>query len=298
MDATDPAETDPTAARPCVVVDRATVSYRVPTTSKRADEGHQGSGLYDRLRRRTTKVTVSALNEISLVVNHGESVGVIGRNGSGKSTLVKLISGQARPSSGAIYASSTPAMLGVNAALVPSLSGDQNITLGCLAMGMTPQQVDEKFEQIVELTGLGDTINLPMATYSSGMASRLQFAIATSIDPEILLIDEALNTGDAQFVDRTKARMDELRDQAGCVVLVSHSLPTIRSMCSRVLWLDRGDLVMDGDPTEVALQYENFAVRLSAGDTTGADQMKSEAMDALGRVHIRMAGRESRRRAR
>ena len=193
-------------------------------------------------------VTVQALNELSLVVERGESVGIIGRNGSGKSTLMKIISGQSKPTSGAVYASSTPIMLGVNAALVQDLSGDQNVILGCLAMGMSRAEVDEKYNSIVELSGLEKSIHLPMKSYSSGMASRLRFAIAASVDPEILLVDEALNTGDAQFGDRSKLRMDELREQAGCVFLVSHSLDTIKSMCTRVIWLDKGDLIMDGEP--------------------------------------------------
>ena len=125
-------------------------------------------------------VTVHALNELSLVVERGESVGIIGRNGSGKSTLMKIISGQSKPTSGAVYASSTPIMLGVNAALVQDLSGDQNVILGCLAMGMSRVQAHEKFDGIVELSGLEKSIHLPMKSYSFGMASRLRFAIAAS----------------------------------------------------------------------------------------------------------------------
>ena len=197
------------------------------------------------LRRAVNKpnmVTVHALNELSLVVERGESVGIIGRNGSGKSTLMKIISGQSKPTSGAVYASSTPIMLGVNAALVQDLSGDQNVILGCLAMGMSRAEVDEKFNSIVELSGLEKSIHLPMKSYSSGMASRLRFAIAASVDPEILLVDEALNTGDAQFGDRSKLRMDELREQAGCVFVVSHSLDTIKAH------VHAGDLAGQGRP--------------------------------------------------
>ncbi|MFC8304527.1 ABC transporter ATP-binding protein [Specibacter sp. NPDC057265] len=231
-------------------------------------------------------VTVNALNELSLVVNRGESVGVIGRNGSGKSTLMKLVSGQIRPTHGAIHASSTPIMLGVNAALVPELSGDQNVVLGCLAMGLTREEIDERFDEIVEVSGLEKSIHLPMKSYSSGMGSRLRFAIAACANPEILLVDEALNTGDAQFAARSKKRMDELRSKAGCVLLVSHSLDTIKSMTGRVVWLDKGDLIMDGDPREVAKAYMTFTKHLSKGNNITAQKMRSETMAAMNKIQV------------
>nr|WP_312875854.1 ABC transporter ATP-binding protein [Arthrobacter terrae] len=226
---------------------------------------------------RSNLVTVKALNELSLVVGRGESLGVIGRNGSGKSTLMKLVSGQIRPSSGAVYASSTPIMLGVNAALVPDLSGDQNVVLGCLAMGLSRDEIDHSFDTIVELSGLEKSIHLPMKSYSSGMSSRLRFAIAASVDPEILLVDEALNTGDAQFADRSKRRMDELREKAGCVLLVSHSVETITEMCTRAIWLDKGDLIMDGPPQKVTKAYRDFTRHLSKGNNVSASKILEES---------------------
>ncbi|MFE4080489.1 ABC transporter ATP-binding protein [Paenarthrobacter sp. YIM B13468] len=263
---------------PCVVVDRAAMEYRVVTTDSEAvAQERRDTSFLSRLGRRPNTVTVRALYELSLVVERGESVGIIGRNGSGKSTLMKLISGQMRPTSGAIFASSTPIMLGVNAALMPDLSGHQNVVLGCLAMGMSRQEVEAKFHSIVELCGLEDSIYLPMKSYSSGMASRLRFAIAASIDPEILLVDEALNTGDAQFGDRSKRRMDQLREQAGCVFLVSHSLDTITKMCSRVLWLDKGHLIMDGDPEETVRAYQDFTANLAKGNNLTAARIRDEA---------------------
>jgi len=263
---------------PCVVVDRAAMEYRVVTTDSDAVAAERrDTSFLSRLGRRPNTVTVRALYELSLVVERGESVGIIGRNGSGKSTLMKLISGQMRPTNGAIFASSTPIMLGVNAALVPNLSGHQNVVLGCLAMGMSRQEIDAKFESIVELCGLEDFIYLPMKSYSSGMASRLRFAIAASIDPEILLVDEALNTGDAQFGDRSKRRMDQLREQAGCVFLVSHSLDTITKMCTRVVWLDKGHLIMDGDPVETVRAYQDFTGHLAKGNNISANKIRDEA---------------------
>ena len=249
--------TNTAANQPAIVIDEATKIYTVGTTT--VNKEHKT--LWQRIRgaRGVTFQQVEALKPLTLVVNTGESVGVIGTNGSGKSTLMKMLTGHLPPTSGAIYATSTPVMLGVNAALVKTVSGYDNITLGCLAMGMTREEVEEKRPSVIELSGLSESaLSLPMKAYSSGMASRLQFSIATSMDPEILIIDEALNTGDAQFRDRTKARIDELRQQAGCVFLVSHSLNTIRSMTDRCIWIERGELVMDGDPAEVTKKYSAY----------------------------------------
>ncbi|MFK0003901.1 ABC transporter ATP-binding protein [Paenarthrobacter sp. NPDC090522] len=271
------------------------MTYRVPSSDERKTQERSWRGRLRRLFRRANVVTVSALKEISLVVERGESVGIIGRNGSGKSTMMKLISGQAAPTDGAVYASSTPVLLGVNAVLVPELSGDQNVVLGCLAMGMKMEHIDEKFDSIVEVSGLDSAIYLPMKSYSAGMASRLRFAIAAAVNPEILLVDEALNTGDAQFANRSKARMDELRAQAGCVFIVSHSLDTIRDMCSRVIWLDKGELIMDGGPEETTRLYQEFSAHLSKGNNISAAKIKDEARANLVATQVmeRASGRRT-----
>ncbi|BCW07693.1 MULTISPECIES: ABC transporter ATP-binding protein [Micrococcaceae] len=279
---------------PCVVVDRVKMTYKVPSSIERSTSTRKGiRGSLRKLLGRENLVTVSALKELSLVVERGESVGIIGRNGSGKSTLMKLISGQAAPTDGAVYASSTPVLLGVHAALVPDLSGDQNVVLGCLAMGMDMDEIDQRFESIVEVSGLDSAIYLPMKSYSSGMASRLRFAIAAAVNPEILLVDEALNTGDAQFNDRSKARMDELRAQAGCVFIVSHSLDTIRNMCTRVIWLDKGELIMDGSSEETTNLYQEFSSNLSKGNNITAARIRDEARANLVATQImeRSSGR-------
>lgn len=279
---------------PCVVLDSVRMRYTVASTAV-ASSGNArfGQRILKKALGRPEKVQVNALNEISLVVERGESVGIIGRNGSGKSTMMKLISGQERPTSGAVYASSTPIMLGVNAALVPDLAGDQNVILGCLAMGMERSIIDEKFDSIVEMSGLEKSIHLPMKSYSSGMGSRLRFAIAAAVDPEILLVDEALNTGDAQFVDRSRKRMDELRRNAGCVFLVSHSLPTIEDMCTRVLWLDNGDLIMDSSPEETTDAYRQFTAHLAKGNNDSAARLKDDARSrlTLSAIHPQVQGR-------
>ena len=279
-----------------VVLDKVSMRYRVASSDASAmDESAYPVRVLKKLTGQVPTVTVHALNEMSLVVERGESVGVIGRNGSGKSTLMKLISGQMTASSGHIYASSLPLMLGVNAALNPELSGEQNIVLGCLAMGLDRYEIGNKFQSIVELSGLDKALHLPMKSYSSGMASRLRFAIAACVDPEILVIDEALNTGDAQFHDRSKRKMDELRANAGCVFLVSHSLDTVLSMCSRAIWVDEGDLVKDGSPREVIRDYRNFTGRLSRGRYADASELLNEIKADLvvTRVSERLSGRRS-----
>ncbi|MBG6223457.1 teichoic acid transport system ATP-binding protein [Arthrobacter sp. CAN_A2] len=284
-------------AQPTVVVRDVSMRYHVPSTEVQQSTSRGGaSGLARKILGRAPLVPVDALNPLSLVAEHGESIGIVGRNGSGKSTLMRLISGQSRPTGGAVYASSVPVMLGVNAALVPELSGDHNIVLGCLAMGLTRAQIDEKFASIVDLSGLEKAIHLPMRSYSSGMSSRLRFAIAASVDPEILLIDEALNTGDAQFRERSKERMDELRAKAGSVFLVSHSLTTIKEMCTRTLWLDRGDLLMDGDPASVTTAYLEYTRHLTKGNNESASRLRAEARSSLVITEVDAHG-SGRRRA-
>lgn len=274
---------------PAVVLDEAGMTYTV----RSSDTGSRRAGIGGMLRgvRGVRTDQVQALAPLSLIVERGESVGIIGTNGSGKSTLMKLITGEIHPATGRVYATSTPVMLGVNAALVRQISGEDNIRLGCLAMGMTTAEAAEKRDDVVRLAGLDDqALQLPLKAYSSGMASRLQFAIATSVDPDILLIDEALNTGDAQFRARTRARIDELRARAGCVFLVSHSLTTLKQMCSRVIWIEQGILTMDGDPEVVTGNYARYTRHRSNGADEVAERLLAEARAGVERVAVRWTG--------
>jgi teichoic acid transport system ATP-binding protein len=204
---------------------------------------------------------IHAVRGVNLVARRGDAVGVIGRNGSGKSTLLRAIAGLLPPDRGQVFTAGQPSLLGVNAALVTDLTGERNVMLGCLAMGMTPEEVRSKYDEIVEFSGIGEFIELPMRTYSSGMAARLRFAIAAAKTHEVLLIDEALATGDAKFRARSEARVRELREHAGTVFLVSHSNQSIRDTCNRVLWLERGELRLDGPTEEVLRAYEKFSGR-------------------------------------
>jgi teichoic acid transport system ATP-binding protein len=245
-------ELDP-ERRPTVIADDLAITYRLLATGRREKAG-TGSLLKRRMGTRRMR-EVHALKGISFVAYEGDAIGVVGRNGSGKSTLLRAISGLVPPSSGAIYAEGEPALLGVNAALINDLSGERNVVLGALALGLTPEQVAAEYDGIVDFAGVGEFIDLPMATYSSGMAAKLRFSIATVTQQRVLLIDEALATGDRSFRKKSEERIASLREQAGTVFLVSHSLSVIQHSCNRTIWLDGGVLKMDGPTEEVVAAY-------------------------------------------
>ena len=246
---------------PVVVVDDLHVTYRV-FSSGRAVKKSRG-GLLKQSGRGIREV--QALRGVSFVAYENESIGVIGANGSGKSTLMRAMTGLTPPASGAVFASSRPNLLGVGAALIPTLSGERNIILGGLALGLARKEVDRLSEEIVEFAELQEFIDLPMRTYSSGMQARLKFAIATIKQHEILIVDEALSVGDRGFRAKSENRIREIRDNAGTVFLVSHSMMSIRDTCTRTIWLNRGELMMDGPTDEVVSAYDE-----SRADGVGA----------------------------
>ena len=202
---------------------------------------------------------VHALKGVSFDAYEGDAIGVIGSNGSGKSTLLATIAGLLTPTSGSVLVAEEPKLLGVGATLMPVASGYRNIRLGCLALGMTSAEVDDRIDEIVEFTELGEAINRPLRTYSSGMRARLHFAIATSVRPRILLIDEALGAGDRRFRKKTAARIGEMLDEAGTLMFVSHSLGEVSKQCNRVLWIEKGVLRADGKTDEVIDEYAAFS---------------------------------------
>ena len=239
--------------QPVVIVDDLHVKYQVYSSGKSV--GNAGAR---RLLQSTLKGvrTVHALKGISFIAYENESIGVIGSNGSGKSTLLRAITGLTTPASGAVYASSRPSMLGVGAALLPEMSGDKNITLGGLALGFNRAEVENMREEITKFAELEEFIDLPMRTYSSGMGARLKFAIAASKQHDILIVDEALAVGDAKFRKRSEAKIREIRENAGTIFLVSHSMNSIKETCNRVIWIEKGVQKMDGDPDTVIKAYQ------------------------------------------
>jgi teichoic acid transport system ATP-binding protein len=244
----------PTGDRaPVVIVDDVHVEYKVFATGKRPSAADRKSL---KLRGRGKQMrTVHALKGVSFTAHQNDSIGVIGTNGSGKSTLMRAIAGLTPTSQGAIYSQSRPSLLGVGAALLKDLSGERNVILGGLAMGFTMEEIEERYDDVVSFAGIEKFIDLPMRAYSSGMTARLKFAIASMATHEILIVDEALAVGDRKFRQRSEARIREIRDNAGTVFLVSHSMQSIKDTCSRVIWLDQGTLIMDGDPDEVIQEY-------------------------------------------
>lgn len=254
------AEPDPDRI-PAVIASQVGITYRVfgPSPSQSEDDDEETGALKRLLRRGTRSVGVrhvEAVKDVSFVAYQGESIGIIGRNGSGKSTLLRTIAGLVPPTSGSLWLNGRAALLGVNAVLMPKLTGRRNIAIGALAMGLTPEQVAEKHDEIIEFADIGEFIDFPMSTYSSGMAARLRFAISTAVVPDILVVDEALSTGDAQFRKRANQRIEEIREQAGTVFVVTHSAGTIQSMCTRALWIDDGQLLADGKPGPVLGLYK------------------------------------------
>jgi teichoic acid transport system ATP-binding protein len=203
-------------------------------------------------------VTVRAVEDVSFTVGAGEVVGLIGTNGSGKSTLLSAIAGLQPVSAGSIRVRGEPALLGVGAVLNNQLSGARNVLLGCMALGMSRREAEAAFDDVVDFAALRHAIDRPMRTYSSGMRQRLHFAIATSVQPDVLLIDEVLAVGDRDFRRRSMRRVEEIRSQASVVVLVSHSLRQVTRACTRALWLDDGHLMADGQPDAVIGDYLEF----------------------------------------
>jgi len=256
---TDSAQTSPPAerGRPVVVVDGVHVRYRVYSSGRSAGKDAARS-----LLQRTRGLReVHALKGVSFTAYENESIGVIGSNGSGKSTLMRTLVGLTPPSEGAVFATTRPNMLGIGAALMNELSGDRNITLGGLALGFTKPEIEQMRDDIVSFAELEEFIDLPMRTYSSGMSARLKFAIAASRQHEILIVDEALSVGDKRFRERSEARIREIRENAGTIFLVSHSMTSIRDTCNRTIWINQGVLEMDGPTKEVVDAYEQSKKR-------------------------------------
>lgn len=244
------------ADRPTLIADNVHVKYRTYGVRRRP-EGAQAPSWASKVRQIGAVDVVHAVKGVSFVANHGESIALIGHNGSGKSTLMKAMAGLIPPAEGAVYTDGSAQLLGVGGALNSKLSGERNISIGLLALGLTPRQVEEATPGIVEFANIGNFLQLPMKAYSSGMGARLRFAISTAAQPDILLIDEALATGDKAFRKRSQQRIAEIRETAGTVFLVSHSMSTVRETCDRGLWLHRGQLRMDGPIDEVVDAYES-----------------------------------------
>lgn len=206
-----------------------------------------------------------ALSAVSLDLHLGETLGVVGRNGGGKSTLLRLLAGIIKPDRGTVETFGYQAtLLSLQVGFVDYLTGRENVVISGLLLGMSRAEIEEKMGSIVAFAELEEFIDEPIQTYSSGMRARLGFSTAVHVEPDILLIDETLSVGDAEFQEKSKRMMQEKMSSDQTVVLVSHSLGLIRSVCDRVVWIDNGHTRMEGPPDEVVAAYQQAVERSRA----------------------------------
>jgi len=214
-----------------------------------------------------------ALRDVSFEVGEGEAVGIIGHNGSGKSTLLKCMAQILTPNAGKIHVNKKmAALLELGAGFHQELSGRDNVFLNASILGMGRKEIANRFDEIVDFSGLGDFIDTPVKTYSSGMYIRLAFAVAINVDPELLLIDEILAVGDVTFQKKCMEKFVDFRTQGRTLVLVTHDGHTVREFCDRAIWLDHGVVRRDGDPADVVDEYTE--TMLGAETTEGAESSR------------------------
>ncbi|OIN65676.1 transposase [Exiguobacterium sp. KRL4] len=202
--------------------------------------------------------TFTALRDVSIDIGSGEVVGLVGINGSGKSTLSNLISGIIYANEGDVAINGEVAIIAVSQGLKNVLTGRENIHLKCLMLGMDDAEIERRMPGIIDFADIGDFIDQPIKKYSSGMKSRLGFAIAVNVDADILIVDEALSVGDQTFYNRCIDKMNEFKNEGKTIIFVSHSLTQIRSFCERVIWLEYGQVKQDGTTKEVVPEYKKF----------------------------------------
>ena len=198
-----------------------------------------------------------ALNNINIKVYRGETLGFIGQNGSGKSTVLQIIAGTLQPTQGSVSVKGrVSALLELGSGFNPDFTGRQNVLFNGRILGLTQKEIEAKFDEITAFAGIGDFIEQPVKTYSSGMFVRLAFAVAVHVDPEVLIVDEALSVGDGVFVHRCMAKIKEFQDRGGTILFVSHDVGAVTRLCSRVAWINEGKLRSVGDPAEIVREYQ------------------------------------------
>ena len=199
-----------------------------------------------------------ALKGVSFQAEAGDSIGLVGLNGSGKSTLANIIGGISVPTGGTLTMSGEPSLISVGAGMNPQLTGRENIYYKGLLIGMDKHQINDLMERIIDFADIGEFIDQPMKVYSSGMKSRLGFAVSVNIDPDILIVDEALSVGDPSFTDKCLKKMNSFREKNKTIFFVSHSLPQMKQFCNKIMWLEYGVKKAFGTTEEVLPMYDNF----------------------------------------
>ena len=203
-----------------------------------------------------------ALKDINFHINKGEVVGLIGSNGAGKSTLLKVVSGVMKPTSGKVTVNGVISpMIELGAGFDQNLTAKENIYLNGSILGYSKKFLDEKFDEIIEFSELKDFLNVPVKNFSSGMTAKLAFSIATIVNPEILIVDEILSVGDIKFQEKSKNKMMEMIKGGTTVLYVSHSLESIKDLCTKVIWLEQGSIVKIGNPKEICDEYYKFQIK-------------------------------------
>jgi lipopolysaccharide transport system ATP-binding protein len=227
----------------------------------------------------------AALHDVSFELRKGEVLGLVGRNGAGKSTLLQLICGTLTPSGGQVSVHGrVAALLELGAGFNPDFTGQENIYLNASILGLSKAEIDARYDAIVEFSGIADFIHQPVKTYSSGMYVRLAFSIATSVDPDILVIDEALSVGDGAFARKSFDRIMQLKEKGATILFCSHSVYQIEALCTRALWLDKGVVQLLGDPATVVAGYQAFLDRDAVSQST--DQETTTAASPTGYARI------------
>lgn len=206
------------------------------------------------------------LNDINFEIKKGESLGVIGHNGAGKSTLLKIVAGIYAPTSGTIQTQGKVMLLNIGAGFDMEADAEENIYLNGAILGFTRKQMKEKFDSIIEFSELKEFMKMPLKNYSSGMISRLGFAIAINIEPDLLLVDEVLSVGDANFQKKCSAKIDEFKERGVSFMFVSHSIPQVRRICEKTIWIENSKVMAYGDTKEVCDKYNAYCANLQRAD--------------------------------
>lgn len=235
-------------------LEKVSVEYRAPTERVNTFKEYMIRTVQGKIQHQT----FLALRDVNLTVYRNEIFGMIGNNGAGKSTMLKVVARVLRPSAGRVCVDGRVApLLELGAGFHPELSGRENIYLNGALLGFTRAEMDRKFDSIVDFSELGDFIEAPVRTYSSGMTARLGFSVAMDADPDILILDEVLSVGDESFQEKCLHRIQDVREHQATILLVSHSMKMIQSMCDRVVWLDHGQVMMVGDAHSVIEAYRS-----------------------------------------
>jgi ABC-type polysaccharide/polyol phosphate transport system ATPase subunit len=262
-----------------IAVENVTKSYRL------WGRGSQFATLKSALLRRDVKLapeaSVTALRDLSFSIHRGEAFGIIGRNGSGKSTLLKLISGILKPTSGTVNVNGRiAALIELGAGFHPEITGRENIYINGIMLGLTRRDIEQRFDKIVEFSGIEEFLDQPVKTYSSGMYVRLGFAVAVHVDPDVLLIDEVLAVGDEEFSARCIAKIQEMKYRGVTLIFVTHQLDQVRTLCDRAMWIDHGQLEAIGDPMRVVDAYLQ-EVAGGSGSTQFATKPEPEVVEEV-----------------